>query len=105
MDITYFTENSLKIVLGNFTDQRREWRGPLDQLQNRSQCNFIFIPCMVIQDSLGLWIPRALWIPDSTTVFYSYCPYNLDPGLPRLRDSGFVKLNSGIQNFEASQVF
>ena len=28
MDITYFTENSLKIVLGNFTDQGREWRGP-----------------------------------------------------------------------------
>lgn len=74
MDITYFTENSLKIVLGNFTDQRGEWRGPLDQLQNPSQCNFIFIPCIVIQDSLGLWIPRALWIPDSTTVFYIYCP-------------------------------
>ena len=74
MDITYFTENSLKIVLGNFTDQRREWRGPLDQLQNSSQCNYIFIPCMVIQDSLGFWIPRALWIPDSTTVFYICCP-------------------------------
>ena len=74
MDITYFTENSLKIVLGNFIDQRREWRGPLDQLQNSSQCNYIFTPCMVIQDSLGLWIPRALWIPHSTTVFYICCP-------------------------------
>ena len=74
MDITYFTENFLKIVLGNFTDQRGEWRGPLEQLQNPSQSNFIFIPSMVIQDSLGMWIPRALWIPDSTTVLYISCP-------------------------------
>lgn len=68
MDTTYFTENSLKITIGNFTDHRREWRGPLDQLENPSQCKFTLIPC---KDS-GFHASYGFQIP--ATVFHIYCP-------------------------------